>query len=392
MPRSPATRREEPPYQWDSTARRSACRAFAPTRCARSTLRKADISSLDQRGHRSVRPRIRERNAGCTDNRGRTSGSRDRGRPGAPSPEATRPTIRRSRSRAPEKSSHPGARRSGGRSLRAAREARAPTCNRCHRRRLRVVRQPPPAPASESPARRFPCARRFGPRLLAHGQPFAPPSRGRARSRQCATPRRYGYPSWDVLQAGTKSVMVMPAPRPLPGGGWFPLMTPTKQIAVVVSLLATLAAAPALADVYKCSGNGGVPIYQEEPCPKGKELRNFQVDPPEITVLPATTRTDAIPPSKASPGNAAPAAKSNDAKQGKSSSAGDASERKFIRTGMSEAEVLAKLGQPDMTAGGKNGNPARWTYMPAPGDPETITSVTLKKGTVTEVDRKAVRK
>jgi hypothetical protein len=30
--------------------------------------------------------------------------------------------------------------------------------------------------------------------------------------------------------------------------------------------------------------------------------------------------------------------------------------------------------------------------MPAPGDPETITSLTLSKGTVTEVDRKAVRK
>jgi len=149
----------------------------------------------------------------------------------------------------------------------------------------------------------------------------------------------------------------------------------------------------AIADVYKCSGNGGVPIYQEEPCPKGKELRNFQVDPPEITVLPAQTRGEVAPGGKgaAAKGTAANT-KSNDAKQGKSALAGDASERKFVRTGMSEAEVLAKLGQPDMTVGGKNGNPARWTYMPAPGDPETITSVTLSKGAVTEVDRKAVRK
>ena len=167
-------------------------------------------------------------------------------------------------------------------------------------------------------------------------------------------------------------------------------MIPTMHIALAVLLLATLAAMPiARADVYKCSGNGGVPIYQEEPCPKGKELRNFQVDPPEITVLPATPRPDAIPAGKA-PGKAA--AKSNDAKQGKSAIAGDASERKFVRTGMTEAEVLAKLGQPDMTVGGKNGNPVRWTYMPAPGDPEMITSLTLTKGTVTEVDRKVVRK
>jgi hypothetical protein len=167
-------------------------------------------------------------------------------------------------------------------------------------------------------------------------------------------------------------------------------MNRTTRIALAFAPLAILAAAPfARADVYKCAGNGNVPIYQEEPCPKGKELRNFQVDPPEITVLPAAPRSDAIPAGKAPP---KAQAKSNDAKQGKSAIAGDAAERKFIRTGMTEAEVLAKLGQPDMTVGGKNGNPARWTYMPAPGDPEMITSVTLSKGTVTEVDRKAVRK
>jgi len=170
-------------------------------------------------------------------------------------------------------------------------------------------------------------------------------------------------------------------------------MTRKTCIAIAISMLVALAAAPsARADVYKCSGNGGVPVYQEEPCPKGKELRNFQVDPPEITVLPAAPRADTIPAAKNGAAKAAPAAKSNDAKQGKSANSGDASERKFIRTGMSEGEVLAKLGQPDMTVGGKNGKPARWTYMPAPGDPEMITSVTLTKGTVTEVDRKAVRK
>ncbi len=59
---------------------------------------------------------------------------------------------------------------------------------------------------------------------------------------------------------------------------------------------------------------------------------------------------------------------------------------------MTEAEVLAKLGQPDMTVGSKNAVAVRWTYMPAPGDPETITSMTLTKGTVTDVERKVVRK
>ena len=41
------------------------------------------------------------------------------------------------------------------------------------------------------------------------------------------------------------------------------------------------------ADVYKCAGEGGIPVYQEVPCGPAKELRNFQLDPPEITILPA---------------------------------------------------------------------------------------------------------
>ena len=168
-------------------------------------------------------------------------------------------------------------------------------------------------------------------------------------------------------------------------------MITTTRIALVTGAVAALAATPsARADVYKCKGDSG-PVYQEMPCAQGKELRNFQLDPPEITVLPAQPRANVAPPAKA-PAEKAAEAKPNGAKPGKSALSGDASERKFLRTGMTEAEVLAKLGQPDMTVGGKNGKAARWTYMPAPGDPETITSLTLSKGTVTEVDRKAFRK
>src|SRR6266513_1285932 len=52
---------------------------------------------------------------------------------------------------------------------------------------------------------------------------------------------------------------------------------------VVCTLVAcTLATSTAFAQVYKCAGEGGHPVYQEMPCTKGKELRNFQNDPPEI--------------------------------------------------------------------------------------------------------------
>lgn len=160
--------------------------------------------------------------------------------------------------------------------------------------------------------------------------------------------------------------------------------------ACALGLLA-LAAPPVAADVYKCAGEGRAPVYQEMPCAPGKELRNFQTDPPPITVLPAQGGAAPAPsPAKSPPAGGARAG--NDAKPGKSPAAGDASERKLVRLGMTEAEVLAKLGQPDMTTGRKNGGTARWTYMPAPGDPETITAITLNKGAVVDIERKVVKK
>ncbi len=152
-----------------------------------------------------------------------------------------------------------------------------------------------------------------------------------------------------------------------------------------------LAALPAAADVYKCAGEGGVPVYQEMPCGSAKELRNFQTDPPEITVLPAQ-RAGATPPDtirNAPPKNGKA---DKDAKPGKAGVAADATERMHLRLGMSESEVLARLGSPDMTVGAKNAPSPRWTYMPAPGDPETITTLMFAKGVLVDIERKVVKK
>jgi hypothetical protein len=54
--------------------------------------------------------------------------------------------------------------------------------------------------------------------------------------------------------------------------------------------------------------------------------------------------------------------------------------------------VLAKLGTPDMTAGSKNQKQTRWTWLPAAGDPDTITTLFLVDGVVTSVERKVVKK
>jgi hypothetical protein len=145
----------------------------------------------------------------------------------------------------------------------------------------------------------------------------------------------------------------------------------------------------ARADVYKCAGDDATPIYQEMPCAKGKELRNFQKDPPEITVLPSSPSAGAPPPARApKEAKGTPPAK---AKAGATETRDDA-QRKFLHSGMTEAEVRTLLGSPDVTSGGNGRKTKRWQYMPSPGDPDTVTALTFENGVVTSVERRIVRK
>jgi hypothetical protein len=165
-----------------------------------------------------------------------------------------------------------------------------------------------------------------------------------------------------------------------------------RRIAPTLGLaVCALAVLPAAADVYKCAGEGGVPVYQETPCGPAKELRNFQTDPPEITILPAQ-RAVAAPPDTIRNVPPKNGKTDKDAKTGKTAVVGDASERMHLRLGMTEGEVKARLGSPDMTVGAKNAPSPRWTYMPAPGDPETITTLMFTKGVLVDIERKVVKK
>lgn len=167
---------------------------------------------------------------------------------------------------------------------------------------------------------------------------------------------------------------------------------PAWRVPILAAMVAAGGLAPAHADVYKCAGEGGRPIYQEMPCPPGKELRNFQSDPPEITVLPSVPKaeTPAPPPPAARGANGA----KHDATASKKAERprGDPAERKHLRAGMSEGEVLARIGPPDATTGGKNGKQQRWSWFPVDGDPETLTTVTLMSGYVTNVERTLVKR
>ena len=73
----------------------------------------------------------------------------------------------------------------------------------------------------------------------------------------------------------------------------------------------------------------------------------------------------------------------------------DANERKFIREGMGEGEVLLKIGKPDHEAFIRvvRGEPEEkaWSHFPHSRDPQTLTIVTFHAGVVTRVERKISR-
>ena len=166
------------------------------------------------------------------------------------------------------------------------------------------------------------------------------------------------------------------------------------HLVVRLALMLAMAALapPARADaprpapgVFKCAGEYGGIVYQGTPCPPGRELRDLVADPANVSVvdlrLPASAAATpprreraARPPPRASPARVP----------------GDPAERRHVKAGMSEGEVLAKLGAPD-AASAKHGRHARWTYLPAPGDPQTVTTVRFEDGRVTTVERAVVR-
>ena len=172
----------------------------------------------------------------------------------------------------------------------------------------------------------------------------------------------------------------------------------------LLPLALALPAPGASATIYKCLLDGGGVFYQDAPCAPGRELRDFDKDPATVSIVPFPQ-----PPAAASPG--APAAKPNgkvrngstngrtaaksvpkpDSKPArKVAERGDATQRKFLRPGMSEGEVVARVGPPDMTSSGTR-NGARWTYMPVAEDPNTITNLQFDSGRVVEVERKVLR-
>ena len=155
---------------------------------------------------------------------------------------------------------------------------------------------------------------------------------------------------------------------------------PAAVFAVVALFLAPLAQAA----IYKCATDRGV-VYQDAACPPGKELRNLDEDPATFSVVPGTPVPAA--PAASSRVPARPAARATTRKV----KSGNAAERRFIHTGMSEAEVIMRIGRPDVDSKGKGKSGRRWAYLPAAGDPDTMTTLTIAAGAVVDVERKVAR-
>jgi hypothetical protein len=144
----------------------------------------------------------------------------------------------------------------------------------------------------------------------------------------------------------------------------------------------------ALAGVYKCARDDGTVMYQEDPCPPGKELRDFERDPAPVSVVPFR-----IPPSSSAPAATRRDAADRPAPEPKSRKSrerqGNPAERKFLVPGISEGEVVARIGRPDMSSGAGR-KIMRWTYLPVPEDPGTVTTLTFDLGRLIEVERKVI--
>lgn len=168
-----------------------------------------------------------------------------------------------------------------------------------------------------------------------------------------------------------------------------------------------LAFAPtAGADIFKCENDNSAAVYQDTPCSPGRELRNFQDDPPTFSVVPFQSGGTAAPVPAPSPGasstapatstrksgtRAAGSSRSSGSKAAKAET-GNARERKYLHVGMTDAEVIARIGPPDMRSsatGSHHG--ARWSYLPHANDPQTITTLTMVNGKVSNIERSMVR-
>jgi hypothetical protein len=166
----------------------------------------------------------------------------------------------------------------------------------------------------------------------------------------------------------------------------------------VIALLLTagsLAALPSVASatMIRCQDASGKVTYQDSTCPNG--ARGVPIDPYQSSGTRFATREEINRAMRPEPPPKPPRPERSTAR--KSKPGGDPAERRFISTGATAAQVRAKIGEPDYTehAPGtahskskRNSGGQHWVYLPTQGDTQTTTTLTLKDGVVTRVERR----
>ncbi len=120
--------------------------------------------------------------------------------------------------------------------------------------------------------------------------------------------------------------------------------------------------------MVKCRNDSGTAVYQDTPCRPGTELRNFDIDPATVSVVPfAPATTPPAPTVPARPQSAQMTRRQATGRMASGIRVERASERRFIRTGMSESEVVGRIGKPEVDASNgrnKRKDSKRWSYLP----------------------------
>ena len=162
-------------------------------------------------------------------------------------------------------------------------------------------------------------------------------------------------------------------------------MAAVLRLMLLGTALVVSAPHAATTTVWKCAGEAGSVVYQDVPCPVGKELRNLTTEPPSLSIVPGTPV-----PGAASPRTSASRSERASTPERRKTATGSAADRRFIQVGMSAVEVVQRIGKPDIDGKNRRGG-QRWSYLPNEGDPNTITTLTLIDGKVADVERKIVR-
>jgi hypothetical protein len=173
-----------------------------------------------------------------------------------------------------------------------------------------------------------------------------------------------------------------------------PFASPAAALVAAVASFALCAAAPdAAATMIRCEDAAGHVTYQNTTCPDG--ARGIPIDPYTSSGARFATREEINRALKPEPPEKSRPPRPPAAQRGKPRLVGDAAERRFITPGTSAASVRQRLGDPDYTeraikGSGKKAIAAgqQWIYLPTQGDSQTTTTLTVKDGVVTRVERR----